>query len=116
MISLLIGLVVPGYLMTQAMGGGGSSLRADDAAQLVQEASLLGAARTVEEHWRATGTYAGAPVDGSTGVRLALADADSYCLELRSPNEVWHQAGPANGAGDDFGPSWAAQPGPCPGQ
>jgi hypothetical protein len=116
MISLLIGLVVPAYLVTHTMGGGGSSVGTGDAAQLVKEATLLGAARTVEGHWRGTGTYAGAPMDSSSGVRLALADTDSYCLELSLPNEVWHQAGPANGPGGDTGPSWAAQPGPCPAQ
>ena len=97
LVSLLLTLAVGGYLVSQQLKATGpSSPTASDAiAEAGSEVGTLNlqqAALALEQFRAASGTYAGAQLDGF-GVILRRADAGSYCVETtRVP--VSHVAGP----------------------
>lgn len=62
----------------------------------VSSAYFTAAQSSLEAQRRATGSYAGTPIQAP--LRLVRADADSYCLQLDRPPQVQHLDGPGGGA------------------
>ena len=70
-----------------------------DASDDAAKTRLTQATRSLERHHAAAGTYAGARVPG--GVRLRTVGRDSFCVEAKAGENVWHaaqNAKPASGA------------------
>jgi hypothetical protein len=100
LLSLLVALLVGGWLLTaqQSSPSRATATQAIDEAQHAADGVVFQQARGQLEQFHAlNGTYAGASL-GGFGVRLARADAGSYCIETATA----HLAGPGGGvaAGD----------------
>jgi hypothetical protein len=98
-VSLLVALAIGGWIfLAQARSTGPTSelgRRAEDQAQAHSgAASFRVAAPVLQAHYAQNGTYAGAVLPPSYGVRLVRADAASYCLEAGSGETVQHLVGP----------------------
>ena len=102
--SLLVALVIGGYLMTKQMQSGGPT--SPPVQQAVAQAQSAVAATNFEQADAAmqafltqNGTYAGAVLPPGTGVVLVRADATSFCLQAGTEHED--------------GPGGAVLPGAC---
>lgn len=103
--SLLLVLVIGGYLMTKQMGGSNNSGTPPVQQAVVQADSAVAATNfsqadaSMQAFLTQNGTYAGAVLPPGSGVVLVRADATSYCLQ----------------AGDEHedGPGGTAEPGAC---
>ena len=93
MVSLLVTLVVIGWMLTAQQSGSSSAAKATqqvDQAQVTANAVAFQQAETQLEQQQAfSGTYAGTSL-GGFGVTLVRADASSYCIQ----NATAHLAGP----------------------
>jgi hypothetical protein len=102
LLSLVVALVAAAYLMNGQLSQSPTRASASDdvkrAQQTADAVKLQQASFGLEQFHALNGTYAAASL-GGFGVKLARADATTYCIE--TPNE--HLAGP-NGT---------AAPGPC---
>jgi Tfp pilus assembly protein PilE len=97
-VSLVLGTLVIGLMMTSQSWRSSSdrksaSAEIDRAAQTAAEVKLQQAAFAVEQFHALNGTYAASSL-GGLGVRLARADASSYCLESGAGATLAHLAGP----------------------
>jgi Tfp pilus assembly protein PilE len=105
-LSLLVALLVVGWLLTAQQRSGASRHTASQAvAQAQQAASGLTfqqAQVPLEQFHALNGTYAGASTAGFD-VTLVRADASSYCIQAGAGESVSHLAGPGG----------APSPGPC---
>ena len=102
--SLLVVLVIGGYLMTKQMQSSGPS--SPPAQQAVTQASSAAAATnfsqagaSMQAFFTQNGTYIGAVLPPGSGVALVSATATSYCLQAAGEHEV--------------GPGGTVQPGSC---
>lgn len=102
--SLLVVLVIGGYLMTRQMHSSGSGTpppqqMVTQAQTAVAATNFSGADDAMAAFLTQNGTYAGAVLPPGSGVTLVGATATSYCLQ----------------AGDEHqdGPGGAVQPGGC---
>ena len=102
LLSLLVVLVVAGFLLNAQLSTGSPATRpAQEVTQAVQAAdavTLQQATAALEQSRALNGTYAGASL-GGFDVTLARADASSYCIQTATA----HLAGPDG----------SVQPGPC---
>ena len=103
-----LGLVLASLILGWRMLLPGSNHAADDVAagvtallDTVTRAQFTGAQATLETQRRITGSYAGAVV--APPLRLARADAASYCVELRRGEALVALVGPGG----------SPQPGAC---
>jgi hypothetical protein len=96
-VSVLVGTLVIGLAMTSQSWRSSdhktASAEIDRAAQTAAEVKLQQAAFAVEQFHALNGTYAVSSL-GGLGVRLARADATSYCLESGNGATIAHLAGP----------------------
>lgn len=104
--SLLVVLVVGGYLMTKEMQSSGPTSppvqQAITQAQVnVAATNFEGAAEAMQAFDAQNATYLGATLPPGTGVVLVRADATSFCLQTPAGDE--HEDGPGG----------SAQPGAC---
>lgn len=104
--SLLIVLVVGGYLVSKQMQSSGPT--SPPVQQVLTQASVnvaatnfQGADAAMQAFFAQNGTYAGATLPPGTGVLLVRSDASSYCLQTPAGDE--HENGPGG----------QAQPGAC---
>jgi hypothetical protein len=99
MVSLLVTLVVIGWMLTAQQSGSSSAAKATqqvDQAQVTANAVAFQQAETqLEQQHAVNGTYAGTSLDGF-GVTLVQADASSYCIQ----NATAHLAGPGAAVAD----------------
>jgi type II secretory pathway pseudopilin PulG len=96
LISLLVSLVVMGFLATSMLPHLTKSHN-DSAAS--PQRLLQTAAMVVERTHQITGAYQGVGVQDQNGLRLAQADANGYCLELTWVDKtVYHLRGPGGQA------------------
>jgi len=102
--SLLITLVIGGYLISQQMKSEGPTSPA--VTQMITQANSAVAATNFEQadaamqgFFAQNGTYAGAVLPSGTGTVLVRSDATSYCLQA--------------GAEHENGPGGSPQPGSC---
>ena len=99
LLSLVVALLIGAFLWSGQTHGSSSPDRQVEQAQQTASAVTFQQAASVLEDFRAVnGTYAGASLAGF-GVRLARADAASYCIQA--------------GASHLAGPGGAVQPGTC---
>jgi hypothetical protein len=96
-VSLLIGMLVIGLMLSsqssRSSGRKSASAEIDQARQTAAEVKLQQAGFAVEQFHALNGTYAASSL-GGLGVRLARADASSYCLESGTGPTLAHLAGP----------------------
>jgi Tfp pilus assembly protein PilE len=96
-VSLLLGTLVIGLMIASQSSHSSdrksASAEINRAAQTAAEVKLQQAAFAVEQFHALNGTYAASSL-GGLGVRLARADAASYCLESGSGATIAHLAGP----------------------
>ena len=91
-VSLLVTLVVVGWMLTAQKSGSGrkQETQAVDQAQVAADGVAFEQAQTqLEQQHALSGTYAGTSL-GGFGVTLVRADASSYCIQ----NATAHLAGP----------------------
>jgi hypothetical protein len=99
LLSLVLALLLGGLLWSaQASHSPAPDRRIAEARQAATAVSFQQAASALEDFRAVNGTYAGASLAGF-GVKLARADASSYCIQ----NATSHLAGPGG----------AVQPGLC---
>ena len=99
LLSLVVALLLGAFLWNgQTRGSSSSDRQVEQARQTASAVTFRQAASALEDFRAVNGTYAGASLAGF-GVRLARADAASYCI----------QAGGSHLAG----PGGALQPGAC---
>jgi hypothetical protein len=108
LVSLLAALALGGWLlMTQMRETGPTSATGkqaiEDASAAASTASFQAAAPALQAWFAEQGTYAGATLPPAFGVRLARADATSYCLEAGTGETARHLVGPGG----------SPAPGPC---
>ena len=98
-IGLLITLVLMAWAATALRP---DLLAGDTSKQPVPEALLQQAGSAVERAHQLTGTYVGAQTAAaSSGLRLAAADANGYCLELTwVGGDLYHLRGPGGRAAE----------------
>jgi len=93
MVSLLVTLVVVGWMLTAQQSGSPSGAKAKEAVDQAQVAAngvaFEQAQAQLEQQHALNGTYAGTTL-GGFGVTLVRADASSYCIQ----NATAHLAGP----------------------
>jgi hypothetical protein len=91
MVSLLVMLVVVGWMLTaQQSGSSRKETQAVDQAQVTANGVAFEQAQAqLEQQHALSGTYAGTSL-GDFGVTLVRADASSYCIQ----NATAHLAGP----------------------
>jgi len=97
-VSLVLGTLVIGLMMSWQSWRSSSDRKSASAeiaraAQTAAEVKLQQAAFAVEQFHALNGTYAASSL-GGLGVRLARADASSYCLESGTGATLVHLAGP----------------------
>jgi hypothetical protein len=96
-VSLVLGTLVIGLAMTsqpwRSADRKSASSEVNRAAQTAAEVKLQQAAFAVEQYHALNGTYAVSSL-GGLGVRLARADAGSYCLESGAGPALAHLTGP----------------------
>jgi predicted negative regulator of RcsB-dependent stress response len=83
LLSLLVALLVVGWMLTAQRSGSNDRETSREIAQAEQSASGVSfqqAQTELEAHHALNGTYAGASL-GGFGVALARADASSYCIQ-----------------------------------
>jgi hypothetical protein len=83
LLSLLVALLVVGWMLTAQRSGSNDRETSREIAQAEQSASGVSfqqAQTELEAHYALNGTYAGASL-GGFGVALARADASSYCIQ-----------------------------------
>jgi outer membrane lipoprotein SlyB len=83
LVSLLVALLVAGWMMTAQHSGTNDRTTSQEIAQAQQSASGVSfqqAQTELEAHHALDGTYAGASL-GGFGVSLVRADASSYCIQ-----------------------------------
>ena len=107
LLSIVAAFAAGGYLISTQLQSAGSTAEAGRSAEAAataqaSAANLQAAARALDAHRLAAGTYAGAQL-GGLGVRLVRADAAGYCAEAGAPGAVSHLAGPGR----------PVAPGPC---
>ncbi len=97
LLSLLVALGVAGFIMNAQLQHSPSQASAqqeiDRAKQTAAAVAFQQAGVALEEFHALNGTYAGTSLQGF-GVRLARADASSYCVESGSGPNLTHLAGP----------------------
>jgi hypothetical protein len=99
LLSLVVALLIGAFLWNGQMSGSTSADRQVKQARQTASAVTFQQAESALEDFRAVnGTYAGTSLAGF-GVRLARADASSYCIQA--------------GASHVAGPGGAVQPGAC---
>jgi len=96
-VSLVLGTLVIGLLMTsqrwRASDRRSAAAEITQARQTADGVKLQQAAFAVEQFHALNGTYTASSL-GGLGVRLARADASSYCLESGTGATLAHVAGP----------------------
>ncbi len=96
-VSLVLGTLVIGLMITsqpwRSTDRKSASAEVNRAAQTAAEVKLQQASFAVEQFHALNGTYAASSL-GGLGVRLAQADASSYCLESGTGAALAHVAGP----------------------
>lgn len=102
-LSLLVALLVGGWLLTaQQQRGGASGHAASQAVGRAQQAAsgltFKQAQVQLEQFHALNGTYAGASTAGFD-VTLVRADASSYCIQAGAGDSVSHLAGPGGRPG-----------------
>ena len=96
LISLLVALVLMGFLATTMLP---KLTKPNDESPASPANLLQTAALVVERTHQITGIYQGVGVQDQDGLRLAQADANSYCLEMTWVDRtVWHLRGPGGQA------------------
>jgi hypothetical protein len=100
LLSLVIALLIGAFLWSGQNGGSSTSpnRRVEQARQTASAVTFQQAESALEDFRALNGTYASAPLAGF-GVRLARADASSYCIQA--------------GGSHVSGPGGAVTPGPC---
>jgi hypothetical protein len=94
-IVLVIALAFGGWQLLARQADRASTSAGDSADALVETVSgayFTGAQVSLESQRRATGSYAGTPLQPP--VTLVRGDATSYCIQLDRPPQVRHLAGP----------------------
>ena len=95
-VSLVLGTLVIGLMMTsqsRTSAHEGASAEITQARQTAGGVKLQQGAFAIEQFHALNGTYAASSL-GGLGVRLAQADASSYCLESGTGASLEHLAGP----------------------
>jgi hypothetical protein len=96
-LSLLVALLVAGWLLTAQQRSGPNAHTASQAVDRAQQAAsgltFQQAEVQLEQFHALNGTYAGASTAGF-GVTLVRADASSYCVQTGSSGSATHLAGP----------------------
>ena len=108
LVSLLVSLALVGALWAMNARQNGptsqSAQRAETQADRVSaDLNFMGAATALEGYRAEHGSYVGATLPASFGVRLVRADASSYCVQATTTNGVVHVFGPSS-SGPAAGP------------
>jgi len=108
LVSLLIALVIGGYLFVKSAQTEGptSAVATHAETQASAEVAAInfeGAVPALEDYQATHGTYAGASLPPVYGVTVVRADATSYCLQGGVGSAIEHVLGPGG----------SAAPGPC---
>jgi hypothetical protein len=98
LLSLLVALLVAGWLLTSQQQGAPSRQAAahavDEAQQAASGLTFQQAQVQLEQFHALNGTYAGASTAGFD-VTLVRADASSYCIQAGSSGSTSHLSGPS---------------------
>ena len=118
LISLLVGAVLVGILWQYGVGGSGSGAASQPAQDIAQaqdatgESNLTAVTPAIQAFYADHGTYEGLadPVQGlmhydasATGIVVASATPDSYCIQTTSGTQTFSERGPGG----------TPSPGPC---
>jgi hypothetical protein len=103
-VSLVCSLVAGLYLAAAQMSSTGTAGPAGDKAK--KDAAIVAATFAARQgeaaldlYRRTTGTYAGASLDGVSGVELLRADSTSYCLKMHVADYELYDQGPGGEVG-----------------
>ena len=96
LLSLLVALLVAGWLLTSQHGapsGKAAAQAVDQAQQAASGLTFQQAQVQLEQFHALNGTYSGASTAGFD-VTLVRADASSYCIQAAAGGSILHLAGP----------------------
>jgi len=100
-VSLVVSLVLAGFLFSSQLGTGGSKPSSPDKSPLVEQAQAAAATadamqaeRLLAAYQAENGTFAGATVSGVQGVMLLNAEPTTFCLQVTTGGGVLYDAGP----------------------
>ena len=109
LVSIVVSLVAGLYLAAAQMsangpGGGAGGKAKQDAAIVAATFAARQGESALDLYRRSTGTYAGASLEGVSGVQLLRADSTSYCLKMHVAGYDLYDRGP----GGEVGPQSCA--------
>ena len=108
-VSLVMSLVAGLYLAAAQMsttgtGGPAAGKAKKDAAIVAATFAARQGESALDLYRRSTGTYAGASLDGVSGVQLVRADSTSYCLKMHVAGFDLYDRGPGGEVGTESCP------------
>jgi len=108
LLSLVVSLVVSAVLFSSQLSHGGSKSASPKENPLVQQANsvaaetvMLEAERELAAYQTEQGTFAGATLNGVSGVTLLHAEATAFCVQISSGAGVLYDAGPGGTLSSD---------------